>query len=156
MEKRQEKTITTNRKAWHDYEIIDRIEAGICLSGTEVKSLREGKAGLLDSYGKIEDGEMWLIGANIPVFKQGSYSNHEPRRKRKLLVHKTQIRRLIGKIIEKGLTLIPLKLYFSGPYVKVELGLCRGKKQYDKRTAIKDRDAQRDMERSLAERKKRD
>lgn len=153
MDKRTEKIITTNRKARHDYEILDRIEAGIALTGTEIKSLREGKANLLDSYARIDDGEAWLISCHIPEFKQGSYFNHEPRRKRKLLLHKNQIIKLIGKIQEKGLTLIPLKLYFSGPYVKVLLGLCRGKRQYDKRKAIKEREAVREIERSLASRR---
>ncbi len=152
MDRRPEKTITTNRKAWHDYHVEDRFEAGIVLTGTEVKSLRQGRASLVDAYGKIEKGEMWLVNAHIPPFKQASFFNHEPRRKRKLLMHASQIRRLTGKIVEKGLTLIPLRVYFSGPYVKVELGLCRGKRQYDKRTAIKERDSRREVERTLSER----
>jgi SsrA-binding protein len=150
MEKRERKIITTNRKAWHEYHIIDTYEAGIALTGTEVKSLREGKASLLEAYAKIEGDEIWLVNANIPQFKQASYFNHEPKRKRKLLLHRNEIRKLTGKILEKGLTLIPLKMYFSGPYVKVELGLCRGKKQYDKRDAIKQRDVQRDVEREMS------
>jgi SsrA-binding protein len=150
MEKRDKKIITTNRKAWHEYHILDTFEAGIALTGTEVKSLREGKASLLEAYAKIEGDEIWLVNANIPQFKQASYFNHEPKRKRKLLLHRSEIRRLTGKILEKGLTLVPLKMYFSGPYVKVELGLCRGKKQYDKRDAIKQRDVQRDVEREMS------
>lgn len=149
MEKRSEKIITTNRKAWHDYHVLDRVEAGIVLAGTEVKSLRQGKASLAEAYARIEDGEVWLINVNIPQFKQGSYFNHEPKRKRKLLLHHSQIRKLFGKTAEKGLTLIPLRMYFSGPYVKVELGLCRGKREYDKRDAIKEREAKRNIERSM-------
>ncbi|MCE1245103.1 MAG: SsrA-binding protein SmpB [Firmicutes bacterium] len=154
MEKRTEKIITTNRKAGHDYHIIDRIEAGIVLTGTEVKSLREGKASLLDAYALIERGEAWLINAHIPQFKQGSYFNHEPKRKRKLLLHHVQIMRLIGKVQEKGLTLIPLKIYFSGPYIKVELGICKGKKSFDHRDDLKEREAKRDIERGMADRHK--
>ncbi len=154
MDKRKEQTITTNRKARHDYHITDRIEAGISLTGTEVKSLREGKASLIDSYARLEGEEAFLLNCHIPVFKQGSYFNHEPRRKRKLLLHKSQIRKLIGKVQEKGLTLIPLKLYFSGPYVKVLIGVCRGKRQYDKRKSLKEREAKREIERSLASRQK--
>lgn len=154
MEKREEKIIASNRKAWHDYHILDKIEAGISLVGTEVKSLREGKASLLDAYAKIEGGEAWLVSAHIPQFKQGSFFNHEPRRKRKLLLHGSQIRKLAAKVNEKGLTLIPLKMYFKGPYVKVELGLCKGKKMHDKRDAIKEKDARRDMERSLSEKRR--
>jgi len=154
MEQRIEKTITTNRKARHDYHILDRLEAGISLVGTEVKTLREGKASLVDAYAHIEKGELWLVNAHIPHFKQASFYNHEPRRKRKLLVRASQIRKLLGKIQEKGLTLIPLKLYFSGPYIKVELGICRGKRQYDKRKAIKEREAKREIERGMADRKR--
>lgn len=146
------KVITTNRKARHDYHVYDTIEAGITLMGTEVKSIREGKASLVDAYAKIEKGEAWLLNVHIPEFKQGSFFNHEPRRKRKLLLHKSQIIKLENKIEEKGFTLIPLKLYFKGPYIKVELGICRGKKQYDKRTALKEREAKREIERNLAAR----
>ena len=154
MEKRTEKNITTNRKARHDYHIMDRIEAGISLTGTEVKSIREGKASLLDAYAKIEGGEAWLVNAHIPEFKQASFFNHEPKRKRKLLLHKTQIARLIAKVLEKGLTLIPLRIYFLGPYIKVELGICRGKKEYDKRSSLKEREAQRDIERGISDKRR--
>ena len=154
MEKRPVKTITTNRKARHDYHVLDKIEAGISLLGTEVKSLREGKASLVDAYAKIENGEAWLVNLHVPEFKQASFFNHEPRRKRKLLLHASQIRKLTGKIIEKGLTLIPLRLYFLGPYIKVELGLCRGKRQYDKRVALKEREAVRDIERGMSDRRR--
>jgi SsrA-binding protein len=155
IQKRPEKAITTNRKARHDYHIIDSIEAGIALTGTEVKSLREGKASLSDAYAKLEDEEVWLINANIPQFKQGSYFNHEPKRKRKLLLHRSQIRKLDAKVLEKGLTIIPLRMYFSGPYIKVELGIARGKKEYDKRESIKERDVRREVERTMAAHKKR-
>ena len=151
MQKREKKIITTNRKAWHNYHILDTYETGIALTGTEVKSLREGKASLAEAYARIEGDEIWLVNANIPQFKQASFFNHEPQRKRKLLLHRSQIRRLTGKILEKGLTLVPLKMYFSGPYVKVELGLCRGKKHYDKREAIKQRDVRRDVEREMSQ-----
>lgn len=154
MEKRIEKTITTNRRARHDYHILDRIEAGISLTGTEVKSIRDGKASLLDAYAKIDGGEAWLINAHIPEFKQASFFNHEPKRKRKLLLHRAQIARMIAKVLEKGLTLIPLRIYFSGPYIKVELGICRGKKEYDKRSTLKEREAQRDIERSISEKRR--
>ncbi len=149
MEKRSEKIITTNRKARHDYHILDTIEAGIALMGTEVKSLRQGRASLSDAYARVENGEVWLINSHIPQFKQGSHFNHEPLRKRKLLLHKSQIRKIIGRTVEKGLTIIPLRMYFSGPYVKVELGVCRGKRQYDKREAIKEREARRNIERTV-------
>jgi SsrA-binding protein len=156
MEKRKEKVIATNRKAWHEYHVIDRFEAGIALQGTEVKSLRQGNASMVDSYAKMEKGEIWLLNCHIPTFKQGSYFNHEPRRKRKLLLHRTEIRKIAVKTLEKGFTLIPLKIYFSGPYVKVEIGLCRGKQQHDKRAAIKEKDALRDVQRSLSERRPRE
>lgn len=144
-----EKIITTNRKAYHDYHIYDKIEAGIALKGTEVKSLRQGKASLREAYAKIENGEAWLVNANIPRFKQSSYFNHEPRRPRKLLLHKSQLQRLYGKTAEKGLTLIPLKMYFAGPYVKVEIGVARGKRKYDKRAVIKEKEARRRIERNM-------
>ncbi|MFP4498545.1 MAG: SsrA-binding protein SmpB [Vulcanimicrobiota bacterium] len=155
MDNRETKVITSNRKAFHEYYVLDRLEAGISLLGTEVKSLRQGKASLADSYATIDDGEMYLLNLHIPQFNHASvYYNHKPRRKRKLLLHKSQIRRLYGKLAEKGLTLIPLKLYFSGPYIKVELGLCKGKKQFDKREAIKAREAKRSVDRIIASHQK--
>lgn len=142
-----EKTIVTNRKALHDYFIIDRYEAGIVLKGTEVKSLRQGKANLQDNYVIVKKGELWLIGMHISPFEKGNINNHEPKRDRKLLLHKREIRRLSGKIAEKGLTLIPLKVYFKNNIVKIELGLARGKKFYDKREAIKKRETERQIRR---------
>lgn len=147
------KVITTNRKARHNYHILETIEAGIVLEGTEVKSLRQGKASLSDAYATFENGELWLKQAHIPEYKEASRFNHDPKRKRKLLLHKSEMRKLYGKVAEKGLTLIPLKMYFKGPYAKVELGLCRGKKKIDKREAIKKREALLQMERSLRRRK---
>lgn len=148
MEKQdQEKNITVNRKARHEYFIIQSFEAGIVLTGTEVKALRQGKANLVDSYASLENAEVWLMSANISAYEQGNINNHEPTRKRKLLLKKSEIRRLIGKVKEKGLTLIPLRLYFKNGKVKVELAVAKGKKVYDKREAIAKRDIQRDQER---------
>ena len=148
MEKQdQEKNITVNRKARHEYFIIQSFEAGIVLTGIEVKALRQGKANLVDSYASLENAEVWLMSANISAYEQGNINNHEPTRKRKLLLKKSEIRRLIGKVKEKGLTLIPLRLYFKNGKVKVELAVAKGKKVYDKREAIAKRDFQRDQER---------
>ncbi len=144
-----EKIIAVNRKARHDYEVIDTYEAGIVLLGTEVKSLRAGKANLKDSYARIKNGELWLFGLHISPYSHGSYNNHIPERDRKLLLHKYEIRRLIGKVEEAGLTLVPLKLYFKNGKVKVQLGLARGRKQYDKRQVIAKREADRELRRRL-------
>ncbi len=137
----------TNRKARHNYFILDTIESGIVLTGTEVKSLRAGNANLQDSYAEVRNGEVWLEGMHISPYEHGSINNHEPRRRRKLLLQKKQIRKLIGSLKEKGLTLVPLSVYFKGPYAKVELAVARGKKSYDKREAIAERDAERDLAR---------
>ena len=144
-----EKIITVNRKARHDYEIIDSFEAGIVLLGTEVKSLRAGKVNLKDSYARVKNGEVWLTGVHISPYSHGSYNNHDPERERKLLLHKSEIRRLIGKVEEGGLTLIPLKMYFKNGKAKVQLALARGKRKYDKRQDIAKRDAEREMSRQL-------
>ena len=144
-----ERDITVNRKARHDYSIIQTFEAGIVLVGTEVKALRQNRANLVDSYAMIENGEVWLHNANISVYDQGSINNHEPTRTRKLLLNKSEIRKLIGKVKEKGLTLIPLRLYFKSGKVKVELALAKGKKTYDKREAIEKKDFQRSQERKI-------
>jgi SsrA-binding protein len=138
----------SNRKARHEYFIIEALEAGIVLTGTEVKSLRKGNANLQDSYAELRSGEVWLEGMHISPYEQGNINNHDPRRRRKLLLQKKQIRKLIGGMKEKGLTLIPLSVYFKGPYAKVELALARGKKSYDKRDAIAKRDADRDIARA--------
>ncbi len=143
----QEKNITVNRKARHEYLILQSFEAGIALTGTEVKALRQGKANLVDSYASVERGEVWLMSANISAYEQGNINNHEPTRTRKLLLNKSEIRKLIGKVKEKGLTLIPLRLYFKNGKVKVELAVVKGKKVYDKRESIAKRDFQRDQER---------
>ncbi len=148
-DKEQEKNITVNRKARHEYAIIQTYEAGIVLVGTEVKSLRQGKANLVDSYGKIKNGEVWLIGAHINEYTQGNINNHDPIRDRKLLLNKSEIRKLIGGINEKGLTLIPLRLYFKNGKVKIELALAKGKKVYDKRRDIAKKDFEREQERRI-------
>jgi SsrA-binding protein len=144
-----EKNITVNRKARHDYEILQTYEAGIVLTGTEVKALREGKANLVDSYANLKNGEVWLTGAHISEYSQGNINNHEPTRTRKLLLNAKEIRKLIGKINEKGLTLIPLRLYFKNGRVKVELALAKGKKVYDKRESIAKRDFERQQQRKI-------
>lgn len=143
----EEKTVITNRKALHEYFIIDRFETGIALKGTEVKSLRLGAANLQDGYANIRKGEVWLLGMHISPFEKGNINNHDPKRDRKLLMHKKEIRRLIGRVTEKGLTLIPLRVYFKHNIAKLELGLARGKKSYDKREAIKKREVERQLRR---------
>lgn len=144
-----EKIITTNRKARHEYEILESLEAGIVLAGTEVKSLREGRANLKDSYASVRNGEVFLFNAHISPYTHGNINNHDPLRTRKLLLNKKEIKRLIGKVQEKGLTLIPLRLYFKNGKVKVELALARGKKIYDKRRDIAKRDSERELKRQL-------
>ena len=134
------KIIASNRKARHDYAILDTYECGLVLTGTEVKSLRLGRASLVDGFATIDDGEVFLRNVHIPVYEMGSWTNHEPRRVRKLLLHKGEILRLIGKTKESGLTLVPTALYFSGGKVKVEIALARGKKSYDKRQDLAKRD----------------
>ena len=149
MSKQEEKTICVNRKARHDYTIEETYEAGMVLQGTEVKSLREGKANLKDSHVRISKGEAVLFNAHISPYPAANRFNHEPTRTRKLLLHKREILRLTGKVAEKGLTLIPLRLYFKNGRVKVELALARGKKLYDKRETLRRRFAQREVERAL-------
>ena len=144
------KVITNNRKARHDYQIIETMEAGIVLVGTEVKSLRDGRANLKDSYAAVDREELYLYNAHISHYDKGNRFNHEPTRTRKLLMHAREIKRLIGKTREKGLTLVPLRLYFNDSgVVKIELGLARGKKSYDKRRDIAARDAKRELDRAL-------
>ena len=152
---REERMIASNKKAYHDYFIDETFEAGIALTGTEVKSLREHKANLRDSFATVRKGEVWLHNVHISHYSHGNRSNVDPNRERKLLLHKKEIRYLVGKTKERGYTLVPLKLYLSpANIVKVELGLARGKKQYDKRASIAERDQQRDVERALRERQK--
>lgn len=148
------KMIAQNRKARHDYAIVDTYEAGIALTGTEVKSLRLGRASLVDGFATIDDGEIFLRNVHIPEYTEGSWTNHEPRRTRKLLLHRAEITRLIGKTRESGLTLVPLSLYFSEGKVKVELALARGKRAYDKRQDLARRDADREVRRALGRRAK--
>ena len=142
-----DRTISLNRRARHDYLIEDTLEAGLVLTGTEIKSIRAGHVSLGEAYARIERGEAWLIGAHIPPYDQGNRNNHEPRRTRKLLLHRDQIAELLGKTTAKGFTLVPLRLYIRGGLAKIELGLGRGKKVRDKRRAIAERDARRDLER---------
>jgi SsrA-binding protein len=144
-----EKIIVTNRRARHDYHVLEKHEAGIELRGTEVKSLRAGHVVLKDSYADVVNGELFLIGAHINPYEQGSVWNHEPERDRKLLMHKREIRRLASQTAEKGLTLVPLRLYFKQGRAKVELGLCRGKHTVDKRRTIQEREVKREMERAV-------
>ena len=139
----------TNRKARHEYHIEDKYEAGIALTGTEIKSIRAGKANLQDSYARVENGELMLYNMHISPYEQGNRYNHEPKRPRTMLMHKREIMRLLGQTREKGLSLIPLQLYFKGGWVKVELALARGKKKYDKREDIAARDARREMDRAM-------
>ncbi len=148
------KVIVSNRRARHDYAIMDVYEAGIVLTGTEVKSLRAGRASLTDAYASVEDGEVWLRNVHIPEYDQGSWTNHEPRRTRKLLLHRKEILRLIGKTREGGLSLVPLSMYFSDGKVKVEIALARGKRSYDKRADLAKRDADREVQRALGRRAK--
>lgn len=141
-------TISVNRQAYHDYFVDETYEAGISLTGTEIKSIRGGKVNLRGAFARVKDGEVWIEGMHIALYEQGTYMNHEPLRPRKLLLHRRQITHLVGKVEAKGLTLVPLKLYLKNNRAKIELGLCRGKKQYDKRESIKERDAQREIARA--------
>ena len=148
------KLIAQNKKARHDYAIEDVYEAGLVLTGTEVKSLRAGRASLVDAYAAIKDGEVWLHNAHIPEYDQGSWTNHEPRRPRKLLLHRGEIAKLIGKTKESGLTLVPLSMYFKDGRAKVEIALARGKRAYDKRQSLAARDAAREIDRAVGRRAK--
>ena len=151
---RGRKFIAQNKKARHDYEILDTYEAGLVLQGTEVKSLRAGRATLTDGYATIDDGEMWLRGVHIPEYDPGTWTNHEPRRARKLLLHRAEIAKLIGKTRESGLTIIPLSMYFSDGRAKVEIALARGRKSHDKRQAIAEREANREAQRAIGRSRK--
>ena len=143
------KVIARNKRARHDYEIEQRWEAGVSLMGTEVKALRMGRASIVDGWVEVKDGEAWLYGANIPMYSQGSWTNHAPTRKRKLLLHKQEIRRMEQKVAAKGYTLIPLELYFTQGRAKVEVGLGRGKKEWDKRHALREAQDRREAERAM-------
>jgi SsrA-binding protein len=146
------KLITSNRRARHDYAILDTFEAGLVLTGTEVKSLRDGKASLQEAYARIDRDEIWLVGMHVPEYSHGNRQNHDPTRTRKLLLHRKEIERLRGKLEQKGLTLVPLRLYWKDGRAKVELGLGRGKKDYDRRQDVAKREAQREIERAMSRR----
>ncbi|MHB1406532.1 MAG: SsrA-binding protein SmpB [Desulfitobacteriaceae bacterium] len=148
------KVVAENRKAYHDYFVEDKVEAGIILTGTEIKSIRAGRANLKDSYARIENGEVWLHQMHISPYEQGNRFNHEPLRRRKLLLNRKEIGKLWGKLQLQGLTLVPLKIYLKHGLAKIELGICRGKKSYDKREDMAERDAKREIERHLRERNK--
>jgi SsrA-binding protein len=146
------KVVASNRKARHDYTIFDTYEAGMALTGTEVKSLRAGRASLTDAFAEETNGEIFLRGMHIPEYTQGTWTNHEPRRVRKLLLNREEIRKMQGKLRDDGVTLIPLSVYFNNGYAKVELGLAKGKKSYDKRQDLAARDAQKEINRSMGRR----
>lgn len=148
------KVVASNRKAHHDYSILDTYEAGMALTGTEVKSLRAGRASLVDAFAQERNGELYLHGMHIPEYVQGTWTNHEPRRTRKLLLNRIEIDRLIGKTRESGLTIVPLQVYFSDGWAKVEIGVAKGKKSYDKRQDLAKRDAQREIARAAGRRGK--
>jgi SsrA-binding protein len=148
------KQVAANRKAFHDYEILEKVEAGISLTGTEIKSIRAGGAHIREAYARPLNGEMWLYGAHIAPYSAGSYMNHEPTRPRRLLLHRRQIAEWSSATAEKGLSIVPLTMYLKNGMAKVELGLVRGRKQYDKRQAIAKRDQEREIERALRERQR--
>ncbi|MBQ3639330.1 MAG: SsrA-binding protein SmpB [Clostridia bacterium] len=151
-QKKTQKIIAQNKKAWHDYFVDEKYEAGVVLSGTEIKSVRAGKVNLKDSYCSFEDGEIFAVGVHISPYEQGNRYNHAPLRDKKLLMHRKEILKLQGRVQQKGLSVIPLSLYFAGSYVKMEIGLCRGKKLYDKRETDAERQEDRTMERHLKDR----
>ena len=146
------KLVAQNKKARYDYSIEDVYEAGMVLTGTEVKSLRAGRASLTDGYATLDDGEIWLRGVHIPEYTQGTWTNHEPRRARKLLLHKEELRRIAAKVKESGVTLVPLAIYFQDSYAKVEIAVARGRRSYDKRQAIAERESKRETARALGQR----
>ena len=146
------KTVATNRKAYHNYHILDSVEAGIALTGTEIKSIRDGRVSLGDSYVRPEDGELWLVNAHIARYEAGSYMSHEPTRPRKLLLHRKQIESLTSKVAERGFTLVPVKLYIKDSIAKVEVALAKGKKLYDKRESIARRETEREIGRATKSR----
>ncbi len=150
------KLIAQNKKAYHDYHIEETLEAGIALTGTEVKSLRIGRANLRDSYAAVEEGELWLIGVHISPYEQGNIFNHDPLRKRKLLVHSRELRRMYGKVKVSGYTLVPTKMYFKDGRAKVEIGLAKGKTTYDKRQTLAKKEADRDIQRAFKTRDRED
>jgi SsrA-binding protein len=148
------KVVSRNKRAFHEYDILDRIECGVVLVGTEVKSLRDGHASLEDAYAKIDDGEVWLIGSDIPEYAMGNRLNHKPKRPRKLLLHRREIDKFAGKASQHGFTLVPLRLYFKQGRAKVELAVAKGKQMHDKRQSMKKADAEREMRRALSNRRR--
>jgi SsrA-binding protein len=148
-----EHAVATNRRARHDYLIEETFEAGIVLSGSEVKSLRQGRASLTESYARVDDGEVWLEGLHIPPYEQGEKRGYDPKRRRKLLLHRAEIERLIGKTAEKGLTLVPMRVYFTRGLAKVQIGLGRGKRSFEKRQALAEREHRREMDQALHRRR---
>ena len=144
----EDRVVATNRRARHEYEILETLEAGLVLRGTEVKSLRDGQVNFKDSYATVRNGEAWLRGCHISPYSHGTDANHEPERDRKLLLHKREITRIMGKTAEKGLTVVPLKVYFKRGRIKIELGLARGKKLHDKRATLRERETRREMEKA--------
>ena len=149
-----QKSIAENRKAFHDYHIIETFEAGVALLGTEVKSIREGNVNLRDSYARIDGGEVWIYNVHIKAYSHRGYSDHEPTRKRKLLLHRQEIRKLIGRTVERGMTLVPTRMYFKNGHVKIALGLAKGKQEHDKRETIKKREADRETRAAVKERQR--
>ncbi len=148
------KVVCRNKRAFHEYEILETLECGIALTGTEVKSLRDGHASLDDAYAKLDAGELWLVGSDVPEYAMGNRMNHKPKRLRKLLLHRREIDKFAGKATQKGYTLVPLKLYFKDGRAKVELAIARGKQLHDKRQAAKKADAQREIRRAMSDRKR--
>jgi SsrA-binding protein len=148
------RVICRNKRAFHEYEVFETLECGLVLTGTEVKSLRDGHSSLEDAYAKIDGGEVWLLGSDIPEYAMGNRMNHKPKRPRKLLLHRREIGKFAGKASQRGFTLVPLKLYFKDGRAKVELAVCRGKANYDKRQSLKKADAQREIQRTLNERRR--
>jgi SsrA-binding protein len=145
----EDRVVATNRRARHEYEILETLEAGLVLRGTEVKSLRTGQVNFKDSYATVRNDELWLLGCHISPYSHGTDANHDPERDRKLLLHRREITRLTGKIAERGLTVVPLKLYFKGGRAKIEIGLARGKKLHDKRATLRERETRREMDRAV-------
>ncbi len=148
------KVVCRNRRASHEYELSDRIECGLVLTGTEVKSLRERAASLEDAYARLEDGELWLLGSDIPEYSRGNQMNHKPKRPRKLLLHRRELDKFAGKASQRGFTLVPLRIYFKNGLAKVEVAVARGKQTHDKREGLKKADAQRDIQRAMRSRRK--
>jgi len=149
-----QKSIAENRKAFHDYHIIETIEAGVALLGTELKAIREGNVNLRDSFARVDGGEVWIYNVHIRPYSHRGYADHEPTRKRKLLLHRQEIRKLIGRTVEKGMTLVPTRMYFKNGHVKIALGLAKGKQDHDKRETIKKREADRETRAAVKERQR--